>query len=541
MAMNYLEKKREEQQRTADSGGGLRGVSQQTQKQLQNYQQGYQAGQQVQQAQQNLQQVQAQKPQSYSSKYGAQLESILQQIQNPGEFKYDFNGDALFKAYADMYTQNAKQGALNAAGIAAGLTGGYGNTYAQSAANQAYQQNLSQLYDRGVDFMNAAYNRYAADRADRYDQMSALQNAENADYNRYRDTMTDYYADLDRAREDARYEDETGYNRYADMLNYWQNQAAAENADWQAGEEMDYRYNTLDEQARQADLDEAYRQAQLAEQIRGTNLDEAYRQATLAENQRQANMDEQYRRDTLGWQQSTDARDYEESVRQYNQNLAENQRQFDSSMAQSAEQFAANNQLDWANLEEKQRQYDSSLSEEQRQYNQKMAASWVADILANGQIPSNDLLVAAGLSMEDAQKLVAEVQGAGGPGGRKTDQEIVSEAALSMMPGYKGLGMEAGSDYEAMANTAKDMMGEYEKGSAEYDAAAKLASLYSNASKVKDTITANKGTNQSTTAGNATSTQSDIYNSILAKTTKKEDAGTQLKWDEKLKKYVQVK
>ena len=365
MAMNYLEKKREEQQRTADSGGGLRGVSQQTQKQLQNYQQGYQAGQQVQQAQQNLQQVQAQKPQSYSSKYGAQLESILQQIQNPGEFKYDFNGDALFKAYADMYTQNAKQGALNAAGIAAGLTGGYGNTYAQSAANQAYQQNLSQLYDRGVDFMNAAYNRYAADRADRYDQMSALQNAENADYNRYRDTMTDYYADLDRAREDARYEDETGYNRYADMLNYWQNQAAAENADWQAGEEMAYRYNTLDEEARQADQNEAYRYATLAEQVRGTNLDEAYRR---------------------------------------------------DAMVQDQAQFEATTKLDYDKLAENMRQFDAGLSEDQRQYNQKMAASWVADILANGQIPSAELLAMAGLSYEDAQKLVAQVQAAGGPG-----------------------------------------------------------------------------------------------------------------------------
>ena len=424
MAMNYLEKKRDEQQRTADSGGGLRGVSQQTQKQLQNYQQGYQAGQQVQQAQQNLQQVQAQKPQSYSSKYGAQLESILQQIQNQGEFKYDFNGDALFKAYADMYTQNAKQGALNAAGIAAGLTGGYGNTYAQSAANQAYQQNLSQLYDRGVDFMNAAYNRYAADRADRYDRLGALQNAENAEYGRYRDTVQDYYADLDRAREDARYEDETGYQRYADMLNYWQNQAAAENADWQAGEEMDYRYNTLDEQARQADLDEAYRQQTFNENVRQADLDEAYRQAQLA------------------WQQQTDARDYEESVRQYNQNLAENQRQFDASMAQSAEQFAANNQLDWANLEEKQRQYDSSLSEEQRQYNQNYALNLCSSILASGKMPSNELLIAAGISYEDAQKLMAEISAGGGPGGPKKTESQTQKVIKDTANGLNSIGNE---------------------------------------------------------------------------------------------------
>ena len=370
MAMNYLEKKREEQQ-AVNNGGGLQGVSQQTQAQLQNYQQGYQPSEQVTQAKQNLQAVQQQKPQSYSSKYGAQLESILQQIQNPKEFKYDFNGDALFKAYADMYTQQAKQGAQNAAGIAAGLTGGYGNTYAQSAANQAYQQNLSQLYDRGIDFMNAAYDRYAADRADKYNQLGAVQSAESTDYNRYRDLMQDYNTELDRAREDARYEDETGYNRYADMLKYWQNQAAAENADYRTGEEMDYRYNALDEEARQ-----------------------------------------------------------------YDQSMAENQRQFDESMAQTKEQFAANNKLDWANLEEKQRQYDGSLSEEQRQYNQNYALSLCSSILASGKMPSNELLVAAGISYEDAQKLMAEIS-TGGPGPKKEEkvsktQQVVNNTANAL-------------------------------------------------------------------------------------------------------------
>ena len=369
MAMNYLEKKREEQQNTAESGGGLRGVSRQTQQQLQNYQQPYQQTEQAKAAQQNLQNVQAQKPQTYSSKYGAALENILKQIQNPGEFKYDFNGDALFKAYSDMYTQNAKQGAQNAAGIAAGLTGGYGNTYAQSAANQAYQQNLSQLYDRGIDFMNAAYDRYAADRADKYNQLGAVQSAESTDYNRYRDLMQDYNTELDRAREDARYEDETGYNRYADALKYWQAQAAAENADWQAGQEMDYRYNALDEEARQ-----------------------------------------------------------------YDESMAENRRQFDESMAQSKEQFEASNKLDWANLEEKQRQYDGSLSEEQRQYNQNYALNLCSSILASGKMPSNELLVAAGISYEDAQKLMAEISTGGGPQ-KKTEtktNKVVQNAANAL-------------------------------------------------------------------------------------------------------------
>ena len=476
MAVTYLEKMKQNQQQQNQQG--LRGVSQQTQQQLQNYQQPYQPTQQAQQAQQNLQQVQAQKPQGYTSKYSGALEGILQQIQNPGGFKYSFDGDNLFQYYKDLYTQNAKQGAMDAAGIAAGLTGGYGNTYAQAAANQAYQQNLLPLYDKGVDFMNAAYNRYAADRADRYDQLGALQNAENADYGRYRDAMADYNADLDRAREDARYADETGYQRYADMLNYWQNQAAAENADWQAGQEMEYRYNTLDEEARQADQNEAYRQAQLAEQIRGTNLDEAYRRDTLGEQMRQADLDESYRRDTLAEQQrqanldETYRRDtLGEQIRQADMDdayryatLSEQQRQANmdeayrrDAMVQDQAQFDATTKLDYDKLAENVRQFDAGLSEDQRQYNQKMATSWVADILANGQIPSAELLAMAGLSYEDAQKLVAQVKAAGGPAPKEETPSLKDDIAAGKYKIGNGITVD---EYNEFRNWHKETGGD---------------------------------------------------------------------------------
>ena len=61
-------------------------------------------------------------------------------------------------------------------------------------------------------------------------------------------------------------------------------------------------------------------------------------------------------------------------------------------------------------MAEQIRQFDATMSEDQRQYNQNMAANWVSDILANGQIPSTDLLAMAGLSYEDAQRLVAKMK-----------------------------------------------------------------------------------------------------------------------------------
>ena len=92
--------------------------------------------------------------------------------------------------------------------------------------------------------------------------------------------------------------------------------------------------------------------------------------------------------------------------------MKENARQFDEQMQENVRQF--NESLDWDKMDS----------------NQKQAASWVAEILANGQMPSAELgqmpsaelLMAAGLSEEDAQKMMAKIQ-AGGSGKKKATTE----------------------------------------------------------------------------------------------------------------------
>ncbi len=343
MAMNYLEKKRQEEQ---TKPAGLQGVSEKTRAQQARYEGGYTPSQQTTTAQQNLAAVQQNRPQTYNSKYGAALDGILAKIQGGQDFNYSFDGDEMFKYYADLYTQNAKQGAANAMGQAVGLTGGYGNSWASAQANQAYQQALLPLYERGLDLRDRAYQMHQDKENKLMNQAGMLMDMDSADYGRYRDTMQDYYADVDRAQAAADNAQAFDYKQYGDMLDYWNGKAASENADFRAGQDVEYRDRAFDESVRQA------------------NLDEQYRQQTFQ---------------------------------------------------QSVEEFNRTNELDWAQLEEKQREYDASLSEDQRQYNQKIAIAYVTDILANGQMPSNDLLVAAGLSLEDAQKLMAQIQAGGGP------------------------------------------------------------------------------------------------------------------------------
>ena len=478
MATTYAEEQKKKQQETLQAQqNGLSGVSENTRTQLSKYQAGYQPNDQAQAAQQNLQNVQMQKPQTYNSKYGAQLDTILQEIQNPGAFKYDMNGDALFNSYKDLVTEQARQGALNAQGMATGLTGGYGNSYALSAGAQAYQQALLPLYERIPEFANLARQNYDQDISNRYRALGALQDAENMDYNRHRDTVADWRDDVAMAQDAYRDERDFGYSDYLNSLNYWNNQAAAENADMRADQDEEFRQAQLAEQIRGTDLDENFRQAQLAEQIRGTNLDNDYRNRTLAETIRQNNLDEDYRNRTFDEtvrQNDLDNdyrnRTFEETVRQNNLDNDYRNRTFDETVRQNdldndyrnrtldwnmatdqrnfeAQQYWNNEEsrMNWANLEEKQRQFDAELTEEQRQYNQKVAMTYASSILANGQMPSMELLIAAGLSYEDAQSLMAMITTGGGgtptttPTQKGSSAEIAKDTGSTVKDIYKDM------------------------------------------------------------------------------------------------------
>lgn len=289
-------------------------------------------------AQTALQNLQNNKPQGYTSKYGPQLDALMEQIQNPGQFKYEFNGDNLFKQYADMYTQQGKQAAQNAMGQAAALTGGYGNSYAQQVANQAYDQNLTQLYDIGMELRDRAYQQWLDEQQNLYNQYGLLNDAENTAYNQYRDTVGDWRNDLGFAADQLNAERNYDYNLYNDAYDRWMNN-------------RNYATDVFNNE-RNFDYD------------------------TFADRR----------------------------------NLAEQQYQYDANMAENIRQF--NESMNWEKMSEQQ----------------KYAADYAMNILAMGQMPTDSMLQAAGLSRADAEKLKAQLAtGGGGGGGKKSTPTLAAE------------------------------------------------------------------------------------------------------------------
>lgn len=202
----------------------------------------------VAQAEALLQQQLANKPGSYQSSWQGQLSDIIQNIQNRDKFSYNVNEDALYQQLKDQYVLQGQMASMDVMGQAAAMTGGYGNSFAQTAGQQAYQGYLQQLNDRVPELYGMALDQYNQEGQALYDQAALFAQMEDQDYGRYRDQISDYYAEIDRLTEDARYQGEQDYGRYLDgyQMGYGEYRDSVADSQWQA--EFDEAKRQYDQQ-----------------------------------------------------------------------------------------------------------------------------------------------------------------------------------------------------------------------------------------------------------------------------------------------------
>ena len=203
----------------------------------------YQESDTVKQAEAMLNEQLANKPGEYQSAWQQQLNDAINKILNREKFSYDLNGDALYQQYKDKYIQQGKMAMMDTMGQAQAMTGGYGNSFAQSVGQQAYQSHLQELNDIVPELYQMAYDQYAQEGQDMYNQAALMAQQEDRDYGRYQDAMNawqaerDYLAgryDSERDYDYGKYTDERdfGYGAYIDDRNYQyqQDQDAKEEA-----------------------------------------------------------------------------------------------------------------------------------------------------------------------------------------------------------------------------------------------------------------------------------------------------------------------
>jgi hypothetical protein len=105
-------------------------------------------------------------------------------------------------------------------GQASALTGGYGNSYAQTVGQQQYQGYLQQLNDKIPELYQLARDSYDRDLSNLYNRYGLLSDAEAKEYSRYRDEVSDYYADRDYLTNRFYNERDFDYGQWSDNRNF---------------------------------------------------------------------------------------------------------------------------------------------------------------------------------------------------------------------------------------------------------------------------------------------------------------------------------
>ena len=198
----------------------------------------------VQQAQALLQQQMANKPGAYNSQWQDQINAMIEKIMNRKDFSYDLNADALYQQYAQQYAQQGKLAMMDTMGQAAAMTGGYGSSYGQAVGQQAYQAYLQKLNEVVPELYGMALDQYNQEGQDMLNQYALLAGQDEADYGRYRDEVSDYYAQLQQMQDSYYDERDFDYGKYADERDF----AYGEFSDDRAYDYQQERDQVADEQ-----------------------------------------------------------------------------------------------------------------------------------------------------------------------------------------------------------------------------------------------------------------------------------------------------
>lgn len=145
-------------------------------------------------------------PGAYESTWQGQIDGLLNGILNREKFNYNMDADPMYQQVRNNYVTQGRNAMRDTMGQAAALTGGYGSSFAQTAGQQAYQGYLQQLAEQTPQLYNLALSAYNAEGERAQNQLSALQQAENAAYGRYQDQY-------DRAADERAF----WYNVYNDL------------------------------------------------------------------------------------------------------------------------------------------------------------------------------------------------------------------------------------------------------------------------------------------------------------------------------------
>lgn len=154
---------------------------------------------------------------SYKSSYTDRIDALLDQILNRDGFSYDAEKDPMFQQYQTMYNREGDRAMQDTLAAAASGAGGM-NSYAITAAQQANDYYSTQLMDKMPELYQMAYEMYLTDIDNQVRDLGLLQDMDQTQYNRYRDTMGDWENDRNFAYQ--QYRDDVADSQWQTNFDY---------------------------------------------------------------------------------------------------------------------------------------------------------------------------------------------------------------------------------------------------------------------------------------------------------------------------------
>lgn len=157
-------------------------------------------------------------PQKYTDQYSSRIDEMLDKLLNRDKFSYDYTKDPLWQQYQSQYLREGERAMEDTLGQLSARTGGLSSSWAQTAGQQAQNYYASQAADKIPELYQLAYNMYLKDIDTQVQDLGLLNNMSDRQYNRYRDTMSDWMNDRNFAY--GVYRDDIGDDRYKNEWNY---------------------------------------------------------------------------------------------------------------------------------------------------------------------------------------------------------------------------------------------------------------------------------------------------------------------------------
>lgn len=128
----------------------------------------------------------------YNNRYDEKIQDLLNQLINREAFSYDPSTDQLYSNYKKAYAREGQRATADTLAEAAAASGGIPSSYATTAAAQAGNYYAAQTADKIPELYELAYNKYLQDYNLKLNDLSAAQGAEQSDYDKYLNTLSQY-------------------------------------------------------------------------------------------------------------------------------------------------------------------------------------------------------------------------------------------------------------------------------------------------------------------------------------------------------------